>query len=189
MKFTELGVAGAYRVELEPMSDERGFFARAWCASELADHGLVGEIAQMNLSTNHARGTVRGLHVQGPPHGEAKFFRCIAGSTFHVIVDVRPDSPTSGRWTGVELSAERFDAVYVPPYCAKGYQALTDGAAVIYGVSSPYTPGAETGLRWDDPAFGIEWPITDGVIVSDKDRSWPDFTVESADSSDKGQAS
>ena len=179
MKFTELTVAGAYKVELEPNTDDRGIFARAWCATELKDHGLEGHIEQMNISTNVRRGTIRGLHVQAPPHGEAKFFRCIAGRSFHVIVDVRPDSPTYGRWAGVELAADRFDALYVPPFCAKGYQAQEDGTAVMYGVSSPYTPGAESGLRWDDPAFGIEWPITDGVIVSDKDKSWPDFTLES----------
>lgn len=178
MRFTELEVAGAFYVELEPNADDRGTFSRAWCARELAEHGAVGEIVQMNLSTNHRRGTIRGLHVQNPPHGEAKFFRCINGASYHVIVDVRPGSRTYGRWAGVELSADRHDALYVPPYCAKGYQALTDGTAVLYAVSSPYTPGAETGLRWDDPAFAISWPITDGVIVSDKDRSWPDFQFD-----------
>ena len=176
MKFTELPVAGAFKVELEPWADDRGFFARAWCATELADHGCEGRIEQMNISTNHRAGTIRGLHVQLPPHGEAKFFRCIAGRSFHVIVDVREDSPTYGTWTGVELDAERFDALYVPMYCAKGYQAQVDGTAVMYGVSSPYTPGAETGLRWNDPAFAIDWPITgDDVIVSEKDRNWPDW--------------
>ncbi len=170
MKFTPLPVAGAFYVELEPRQDERGFFARAWCAKELADHGCVGEVAQMNVSTNIVAGTIRGLHVQLPPHGEAKFFRCIAGASHHVIVDI-----TTGRSCGVELSAERFDALYVPPYHAKGYQALVDSTAVLYGVSSPYVPGAEIGFRPDDPAFGIDWPITSAVTVSDKDRSWPDF--------------
>jgi len=177
MKFTELAVAGAYKVELEPNTDDRGIFARAWCATELAEHGLEGHIEQMNISTNVHRGTIRGLHVQDPPHGEAKFFRCIAGRSFHVVVDVRPDSPTYGTWAGVELAAERFDALYVPAFCAKGYQAQEDATAVMYAVSSPYTPGAERGLRWDDPAFNIEWPITDAVIVSDKDKSWPDFEL------------
>jgi dTDP-4-dehydrorhamnose 3,5-epimerase len=177
VEFVELPVAGAFRVELEPWADERGFFARAWCAAEMAEQGLVGHIEQMNLSTNVRRGTIRGLHVQAPPHGEAKFFRCVAGRTFHVVADVRPDSPTYGRWAGVELDGERFDALYVPPFCATGYQAQTDGAAVLYGVSSPYAPGAETGLRWDDPAFAIEWPITDGVIVSEKDAGWPDVVT------------
>jgi dTDP-4-dehydrorhamnose 3,5-epimerase len=176
VRFTALEVAGAFRVEVEPREDERGFFARAWCADELQAHGCDGVIAQMNLSTNVRAGTIRGLHVQGPPHGEAKFFRCVAGRSFHVIADVRPDSPTIGRWVGVELRADRFDALYVPPYVAKGYQALDDGTAVLYGVSSPYTPGAETGIRWDDPAFAIEWPIGD-VIVSEKDRSWPNVEL------------
>lgn len=182
MKFTELDVAGAFYVELQPNVDDRGSFSRAWCADELQAHGAVGEIAQMNLSTNHLAGTIRGLHVQNPPHGEAKFFRCVNGSSYHVIVDVRPDSSTYGKWVGVELSADRHDALYVPPYCAKGYQALVDNTAVLYAVSSPYTPGAEVGLRYDDPAFHITWPITDGVIVSDKDTSWADFQLERSES-------
>jgi len=178
MKFTELAVAGAYKVELEPSVDERGMFARAWCAREFAAQGLDGQIAQINLSTNVSRGTIRGLHAQGPPHGEAKFFRCIAGRSFHVIVDLRPASRSYGAWAGVELAAGRFDALYVPPYCAKGYQALEDGTAVLYAVSTPYTPGSEVGVRWDDRAFDIGWPITHGVIVSLKDASWPDFKLE-----------
>ena len=182
MRFIPLKVPGAFRVEVEPREDERGFFARAWCAQELQDHGCEAVIAQMNLSTNLRAGTIRGLHVQAPPHGEAKFFRCIAGRSFHVVVDVRPDSPTYGQWAGVELAADRFDALYVPPYCAKGYQALEDGTVVLYGVSSPYTPGAETGIRWDDPALGIDWPITDGVIVSEKDLSWADLRLERSSS-------
>jgi dTDP-4-dehydrorhamnose 3,5-epimerase len=178
MKFTELAVAGAYKVELEPRTDDRGLFARAWCSREFAEHGLDVRIEQMNISTNVARGTIRGLHVQGPPHGEAKFFRCIAGRSFHVIVDIRPGSRTYGGWAGVELAADRFDALYVPPYCAKGYQAQEDGTAVLYAVSSPYAPGAETGLRWNDPAFAIEWPLAEGLNVSQKDMSWPDFQIE-----------
>jgi dTDP-4-dehydrorhamnose 3,5-epimerase len=178
VRFQPLDVDGAFRVELEPREDERGFFARAWCADEITAHGGVGEIAQMNISTNVARGTIRGLHVQGPPHGEAKFFRCIAGRSYHVIADVRPGSPSYGRWVGVELSADGLDALYVPPYCAKGYQALDDGTTVLYGVSSPYTPGAETGIRWDDPSLGVEWPIIDAVTVSAKDESWPDLQLE-----------
>lgn len=171
MRFIPLPVEGAFHVELEPHRDERGFFARAWCARELTEHGAVGEIAQMNLSTNVRAGTIRGLHVQTPPHGEAKFFRCIAGRSYHVIVDI-----DTGAWCGVELAADRFDAVYVPPYRATGYQALEDGTAVLYGVSSPYTPGAEVGIRPDDPTLAIAWPLTSGLVMSDKDRSWPDFT-------------
>ena len=182
MKFTELSIEGAFHVELEPHHDERGFFARAWCATELADHGAIGHIEQMNLSTNVRRGTIRGLHVQLPPHGEAKFFRCILGRSFHVVADLRPESSTYGQWAGVELSSERHDALFVPQYCATGYQAQVDGTTVLYGVSSPYTPGAQTGLRPDDPAFGISWPISEGIIVSDKDRSWPDIRLESGQS-------
>ena len=180
-----MAVSGAYRVEVEPREDLNvGSLPWAWCAKELQDHGCEGVIAQMNLSTNLRAGTIRGLQVQAPPHGEAKFFRCIAGRSFHVIVDVRPDSPTYGEWAGVELVrlSLRRAARYVPPYCAKGYQVLQDGTTVLYGVSSPYTPGAETGIRWDDAALGIDWPITDGVIVSEKDMSWADLRLQRSSS-------
>jgi dTDP-4-dehydrorhamnose 3,5-epimerase len=178
VKFTELAVAGAFHVEIEPHGDERGFFARAWCEDELAAHGCEAHVAQMNLSTNAKAGTVRGLHLQRPPYAEAKFFRCVAGATYHVIVDVRPDSPTYGKWAGVELRADRYDALYVPAYCAKGYQALVDGATVLYAVSSKYAPGSEAGVRWDDPTIAIEWPITEGVTISEKDQSWPDLQLD-----------
>jgi len=178
MRFTELAVAGAYKVELEPVVDERGMFARAWCAREFAARGLEPQIAQINLSTNVSPGTIRGLHAQTPPHAEAKFLRCIAGRSFHAIVDLRPASRSYGAWAGVELAAERFDALYVPAYCADGYQALEDATAVLFAVSVPHTPGAKIGVRWDDPAFGIEWPITRGVIVAPRDANWPDFRLE-----------
>lgn len=177
MRFSPLGVHGVQHVELEPLEDDRGFFARAWCADELEEHGCVAEIAQMNLSRNHRAGTIRGLHVQLPPYGESKFFRCVNGRSHHVVVDLRPSSATYRRWDAVELSAARGDALYVPAYCATGYQALEDGTTVLYAVSSPYQPGAESGLRWDDPGLGVEWPIRHGVTLSDKDRSWPDLDL------------
>ncbi len=178
MRFEPLRIAGTFRVQVEPIEDERGFFARAWCADELAAHGVPGVVAQMNVSTNVRAGTIRGLHYQLPPHEETKFFRCIAGRTWHAVVDLRPDSTTSGEWLGVELAADRFDALVVSAGCATGYQALTDGAAVIYAASAAYAPGAEQGVRHDDPGLAITWPLGD-AIVSVKDRAWPDLELPS----------
>jgi dTDP-4-dehydrorhamnose 3,5-epimerase len=172
VRFTELDVAGAYLVELEPIQDDRGLFARAFCAREFEEHGLQPAIAQANLSANEKRGTLRGLHYQSAPAGEAKLFRCIQGATFHVIVDLRADSPTHGRHVGVELSAANRRALYVPEYCATGYQALADGAEVLYTVSGFYSPEHEGGIRYDDPLLDIEWPIPVSSI-SEKDASWP----------------
>lgn len=175
MKFTELSIEGAFHVELEPHHDERGFFARAWCAAELAEHGAIGHIEQMNLANNVQRGTIRGMHVQLPPLGEAKFIRCVSGRTLHVVADLREESSTYGQWAGVELSAERHDAIFVPPHCANGYQTLVDGTTVLYAMSSTYTPGVEMGFRYDDPELGISWPITEGIVLSEKDRTWPAY--------------
>jgi dTDP-4-dehydrorhamnose 3,5-epimerase len=172
VRFAETDLAGVVLVDLEPHEDERGFFARAFCADEFAAHGLSGQVAQANTSFNHRRGTVRGLHWQAEGAEEAKFFRCIRGATWHVVVDVRPESPTRLRHSGVELSAESRRGLYVPPLCATGYQTLTDGAEVLYLVSARYSPAHERGLRYDDPALGIEWPLPVSV-VSEKDRGWP----------------
>ena len=175
MIFTETPLAGAFVIELEPREDERGFFARAFCKNELAEHGLPNEIVQANLSFNHRRGTLRGMHMQTPPHGEDKMVRCIAGAIWDAIVDLRPGSPTYLKWFGVELSAANRLMLYVPKGFAHGYQSLTDGSEVLYMVTQFYTPGAERGLRWNDPAFGIPWPVGD-PILSPKDAAAPDFT-------------
>ena len=175
MIFTETPLAGAYVIALEPREDERGFFARAFCKNELAEHGLPNEIVQANLSFNHKRGTLRGMHMQAPPHGEDKMVRCIAGVIWDAIVDLRPGSPTYLKWFGVELSAANRLMLYVPKGFAHGYQSLTDGSEVLYMVTQFYTPGAERGLRWNDPAFGIPWPVSD-PILSPKDAAAPDFT-------------
>lgn len=176
MHFSETEIPGAFVVDIEPREDERGFFARAYCAEEFGDQGLEPAVLQANLSFNRRRGTVRGLHYQTAPALERKFFRCIRGATYHVIVDMRADSDTYGRWTGVELSAENRRGLYVPGSCAAGYQALTDEAEVLYLVSEYYSPDHERGLRYDDPAVGIEWPLTP-VDVSEKDRAWPLITL------------
>lgn len=173
MIFTPSKLAGVYVIDLEKREDSRGYFARAWCRKEFTEHGLP-DFVQTNMSMCRQKGTVRGLHYQLPPHGEAKFMRCIAGAIFDVVCDIRPDSPTYRQWIGVELTAQNRKAVFIPEGLPHAYQALTDDAEVIYSSSCYYTPGAERGLRWNDPAFNIEWPIRE-AIVSDKDAKWPDF--------------
>lgn len=171
MIFRETPLAGAFVIELEQRSDERGFFARTFCTREFEEHGLKGFTAQCNLSFNHRAGTLRGMHYQLPPAAEAKYVRCTRGAIFDVIIDLRPDSPTYLRHFGVELSADNRLGLYVPELFAHGYQALTDGAEVTYQVSEYYAPGQERGLRYDDPAFGIEWPLP-VTVISEKDAAW-----------------
>jgi dTDP-4-dehydrorhamnose 3,5-epimerase len=141
----------------------------------MAAEGLENRIAQINMSRSRQSGMIRGLHWRPDPYPEAKFVRCIAGRIFDVCVDVRPASATFLRWVGVELSPENRLALSVPAGCAHAYQALEDNSEVLYTASAPFEPGVEIGARWNDPAFGIEWPITDSVIVSEKDMNWPDF--------------
>lgn len=172
MRFSPCELDGVFLVELEPHRDERGFFARGFCTEEFAAHGLMTQVAQTNVSYNYEGGTVRGLHYQVEPAPEAKLFRCVAGSIYSVVVDVRPGSPTYGAHLGTELDQEHGTALYVPPLCATGYQALTDGATALYFASYPYAPECERGLRYDDPALGIGWPLLP-TRVSEKDRSWP----------------
>jgi dTDP-4-dehydrorhamnose 3,5-epimerase len=173
MIFTSTRLAGAYIIELERHEDERGFFARAWCRDEFAEHALEPALAQCSISRNALAGTVRGMHFQSAPHEEAKLVRCTAGAIFDVVVDLRLESETYAEWVGVELDAERGTALYVPKGFAHGFQTLVDDSDVFYLISEPYAPAAAAGVRWDDPAFGIEWPRPVRVI-SDRDRSWPD---------------
>ena len=172
MRFTPTGLAGAYLIHLEPRVDERGLFARAFCAQEFAAQGLETSYVQANISTNARAGTVRGLHFQRAPHAEVKLVRCVKGAIYDVIVDMREGSQTYLRSFGAELSDENGLMMYVPKGFAHGYQALTDGASVFYMVSAFYTPQSEGGLRFDDPKLAIKWPraVTD---VSDKDAKWP----------------
>ena len=174
MIFTETPLRGAFVIELEPRSDERGFFARAFCQNELAEHGLVNGITQANTSYNFKQGTLRGMHYQVPPHAEVKMVRCIAGAIYDVIVDIRNESPTYLEWFAIELSAANRKTFYVPEGFAHGYQALTDDSEVLYLVTEFYTPNAERGVRWNDPAFNITWPIAD-PILSPKDLVHADF--------------
>ncbi|WP_369132382.1 dTDP-4-dehydrorhamnose 3,5-epimerase [Modestobacter sp. I12A-02662] len=177
MKYTPLGVDGVHLVEMEPFSDERGFFARSFDTAEFEQHGMRPEVAQCNVSFNHRAGTLRGLHLSLPGHPEAKFIRCTRGAIVDVAVDVRPDSPTYLQHVAVELTAENRTALYLPPHLAHAYQTLTDDTEVLYMVSVPYAPGAEMGFRYDDPAFGVEWPLPVSVI-SDKDAAWAPFDAD-----------
>ena len=178
MRFTETELPGAFVVELERREDERGFFARAWCEREFAEHGLDTRVSQCNVSFNERRATLRGLHYQVAPHAEVKLIRCTRGAVYDVIVDLRPESATYTRWIGVELNEENSRLLYVPEGFAHGYLTLADRTETFYQVSVPYARDAERGARWDDPAFGIEWPQTEGLVMSEKDRSWPDFEPE-----------
>jgi dTDP-4-dehydrorhamnose 3,5-epimerase len=173
MIFNETALKGAFVIDLEPREDERGFFARAWCERECAAHGLQSRIVQANLSYNPTRGTLRGMHYQLAPYEEAKLVRCIRGAIWDAIVDFRPDSPTYLRWCGVELSAGNRRMLYVPEGFAHGFQTLEDETEAFYQVTQVYTPGAEQGIRWDDPAIGIQWPEADTRLISEKDRNWP----------------
>jgi dTDP-4-dehydrorhamnose 3,5-epimerase len=174
MRFTETKVAGAFLIEPEPIADERGFFARTFCREEFADHGLNPELAQANISFNHRKGTLRGLHYQEAPHAEAKLVRSVRGAIWDLALDLRPDSPTYLAWFGVELSDASRAMLYVPEGCAHGFLTLTDDAEVAYQMSAPYAPRAARGVRFDDPAFGISWP-GEVVVINERDRTYPDF--------------
>jgi dTDP-4-dehydrorhamnose 3,5-epimerase len=173
MRFTETKVAGAFLIEPEPVADERGFFARAWDRAELETRGLDAGLAQCSISFSHRRGTLRGLHYQVAPHQEVKLIRCTQGAIWDVALDLRADSPTYGAWFGTELSAANRAMLYIPRGCAHGQLTLTDSTEVFYQISAPYAPEAARGVRFDDPAFGIEWPI-EVEVINDRDRSYPD---------------
>jgi len=177
MKFTTTPIEGVAIVDLELRSDDRGFFARSFCQDEFTQNGLLPMVAQCNISFNHRAGTLRGMHYQLEPATEAKLVRCISGAIVDQIVDLRPGSPTYLQHVSVELTAENRRSLYVPPMFAHGYQSLVDGAEVLYQVSERYTPGQERGLRYNDPALGLEWPL-EVTAISEKDNSWP--LIESA---------
>lgn len=174
MIFKETMLPGAYVVELDKREDDRGFFARAWCAKECTAHGLTSHVVQANTSFNKKMGTLRGMHYQIAPHPEAKLIRCIRGSIYDVIIDLRPSSPTYKRWIGVELSAKNRSMLYVPENFAHGFITLEDDSEILYLVSEFYSPECERGVRYNDPAFGIVWPVKVQVISS-KDQTWPDY--------------
>lgn len=175
MKFERTALDGVWIVDLDPSVDERGSFARTFCADEFAAHGLQTTWKQTNLSRNTRRGTIRGLHFQAEPHPEVKLVRCSAGAIFDVVVDVRRDSPSFGRWLGVELAAATGRALYIPGGFAHGLQTLTDEAEVFYMMGAAYIPALARGLRWDDPAVGVKWPLPP-VAVSARDAALPLLT-------------
>ena len=172
--FRKLQLQGAVLIELEPRTDERGFFARAFCADEFARAGLNTSVVQCNVSFNKHKGTLRGMHYQLAPYEEAKLVRCTSGAIFDAIIDLRPESPTFKRHYSVILSAENRTALYVPEVFAHGFQTLQDDTEVFYQMSQRYQAEAAAGVRWDDPAFGIEWP-PDVRIITDRDRTYPDY--------------
>ena len=174
MRFTPLEITGAFVIDLEPVADARGAFARSFCARAFADHGLASVFPQHSRSYNTVKGTLRGLHWQEPPHQEAKLVGCPRGAIFDLCLDLRRNSPTYLQWRGVELSAENRRQLYIPEGCAHGFQTLTDDAEVNYLISNEYAPQAARGARYDDPAFAIQWPAPVSMI-SDKDAGWPDW--------------
>jgi dTDP-4-dehydrorhamnose 3,5-epimerase len=173
MRFLETKVDGAFLIEPEPIADERGLFARTWCREEFEEHGLNPGLAQANVSFNHRKGTLRGMHYQAAPHQEAKLVRCTQGAVFDVALDLRPASPTYLAWFGAELDAGNRAMLYVPEGCAHGFLTLADATEVAYQMSAPYAPAAARGVRWDDPAFAIEWP-GEVLVINQRDASYPD---------------
>jgi dTDP-4-dehydrorhamnose 3,5-epimerase len=174
MNFLPTAIPGAYVVELNKHMDERGFFARGWCQREFQAHNLPAGIVQMNISFNRHRHTLRGFHYQAPPHQEDKLLRCIRGSLFDVLIDLRTDSPTYLHRLEIELRHRDYRSLLIPKGCANAFLTLEDDTEATYLVSEFYEPAAERGLRWNDPSFNIRWPA-EPAVISDKDRSWPDF--------------
>ena len=164
MIFNETKLKGAYVIDIEPLEDERGFFARSFCRKEFEERGLNPCIVQCNISFNKKKGTVRGMHYQAAPHEEAKLVSCIGGAIYDVIVDLRPDSSTYCQWVAVELSSQNHKMLYIPEGFAHGFQTLEDNTEVFYQMSEFYHPECARGIRWDDPAFGIEWPLMEKII-------------------------
>ena len=176
MKFQETGIEGAWLIEPSPIRDERGHFARLLCRDEFAERGLTLDIVQSNVGVSVHVGTLRGLHFQKHPHREVKIVRCCRGSMFDVLVDLRPDSATFRSWYGAELSARNGRTLVVPEGCAQGYLTLEADTEMYYHTTKRYAPDAASGVRYDDPAFGIAWPA-EIRVVSDQDRTWPEFVV------------
>jgi dTDP-4-dehydrorhamnose 3,5-epimerase len=171
VQFTETSLSGAFVLDLTPIADARGFFARSFCQDELAAHGLNGTVAQENIAFNHLRGTVRGMHFQYPPTSESKLVRVTRGAVLDVIVDLRPESSTFLHHVSVELTAENRRALYVPPCFAHGYQALEDSTEAVYAMGAAYAPDLQGGLRFDDPRLGLSWPLP-VTEISAKDQTW-----------------
>ncbi|MEX0778253.1 MAG: dTDP-4-dehydrorhamnose 3,5-epimerase [Balneolales bacterium] len=176
MKFSKIEVDGAYEITLEKKGDERGFFARGYCEDEMRDHGISFHMIQANIGFNKFQNTLRGLHYQIGSHAEKKLVKCVKGSIYDVVVDLRPNSSTYGHWAGRKLTADNHAMLFIPEGCAHGYQTLADNSEISYMVSAHYEPKAERGILWNDPAFNIKWKYSEDIILSDKDKNWPAFT-------------
>lgn len=174
MIYTESKIAGAWVIDITRIEDKRGFFAMTWLPNELSERGMNPALAQCNIAFNAKKGTLRGMHFQHAPHAQAKIIRATRGALLDVIVDLRPDSPTFKQWDAVELTADNRRMFYMPEGIAHGYITLVDDTEAYYHASSPWVPAAESGVRFDDPAFKIDWPFPPAVI-SDRDLSWPAF--------------
>jgi len=172
--FSKIPLQDARIIEPERLEDHRGFYARGLCQREFANEGLVLNLVQSNISFTHKKGTLRGMHYQVAPHQEVKIVRCTRGAIFDVIIDMRPESSTYLKWFGVELNEENRKTLYIPGGFAQGFETLRDNTEVSYGVNEYYHPECEKGLRYNDPAFGIEWPF-EPEVITDKDKSWPDY--------------
>jgi dTDP-4-dehydrorhamnose 3,5-epimerase len=177
MNFTETKLKGVYVIDPKRFEDDRGFFAPSFSAREFEARGMASRFVESNISFSVRSGTIRGLHFQAAPHGQAKLVRCTRGRVFDVAVDIRPDSPTHRQWVSVELTAENRRMIYIPGDCAHGFQTIDDDSEVFYMVSSPYDPESGRGFRWDDPAFRIEWPEADERILVARDQNYPDYTL------------
>lgn len=177
MKLTPTPLEGAFVVELQRLEDERGHFARTFDAQAFSAAGVDARVVQCSLSSNRVAGTLRGMHFQRPPHGEGKLVRVVRGACFDAIVDLRPASPTFRRWFGLELTHDNDCALFVPEGFAHGFQSLVDDTELLYQMTTPFVPGSGTGVRWDDPAFGIEWPAAPaaGRVIAERDAAYPDF--------------
>jgi dTDP-4-dehydrorhamnose 3,5-epimerase len=180
MIFTACPIAGAWLIEAQKQADERGFFARTHCVAEFAVHGLCGTYRQSSISHNTRRGTLRGMHYQARPHDEVKLVRCTAGAVYDVIVDIRPSSASFRRWFGVELSAKNGHALCIPEGVAHGFLTLADATELLYMISADYVAASARGFRWNDAAFGIDWPF-EPVVISARDAVYPDFAPDSKD--------
>lgn len=174
IKVSGTALSGVYLIDVAPHSDERGIFARTWDPEIAKEHGLLDRFDYSCISTNVKQGTLRGMHYQKDPHGEVKLVRCTRGAIFDVAVDLRPDSPTFKKWVGIELTADNHRALYIPPGCAHGFLTLAPGAEILYMISGMLVPLSAAGVRFDDPAFAIRWPLSPAVIA-DRDTAYPDF--------------
>jgi dTDP-4-dehydrorhamnose 3,5-epimerase len=174
MIFLETKLPGAFIIDLEQLEDERGFFARTWSEQEFASRGLHPRLVETDVSVNLRKGTLRGMHFQIAPHAQPKLVRCTAGAVYDVFIDLRPDSPTFKQWASVELTAANRRQVYIPEGFAHGFQSLVDNTEVLYQMSAPFVSESASGVRWNDPVFGIDWPPAERIIIA-RDQAYPDF--------------